>query len=56
MIEIQKNKSISLQEKQFAMIEGFANCDESVHYQNYIFSKYVFANRRIDLGSKWAQQ
>ena len=52
MIEIQKNKSISLQEKQFAMIESFANCDESVHYLNYIFFKYVFAKRRIDLGSK----
>ena len=38
MIEIQKNKSISLQEKQFAMIEGFAYCDESVHYLKYIFS------------------
>ena len=56
MIEIKKNKSISLQEKQFAMLESFANCDESVHYLNYISSKYVFAKRRIDLGSKWAKQ
>ena len=38
MIEIQKNKSISLQEEQFAMNEGFANCDENVHYLKYIFS------------------
>ena len=38
MIDIQENKSISLQEKQFAMNEGFANCDESVHYLKYIFS------------------